>query len=435
MSRLLASLAAELDRCNKCGFCLAGCPTYQIEPMEWLVTRGRISLMQDLLAGRLEPHDPGYRQAIDSCLMCRACVSHCPPQVQIDRLIRQAKADRREREGLPLAEQLIYRGLLPRPRLLRAAAWAAHVADSLGLRRLALRSGALRRWPVLERAASTGPAVPGITGRTLIANERRAEPPLAAPRDRVVYFLGCSKNLLYPRAALATYRVLRINGVEAEVPLVGCCGLPAFSAGDEEGARALARQNLAILQATGARTIVVDESSCCSHLARVGDLFAGMPEEEAMRQLGARVVDLSVYLDRLGIRTPGPLPGRVAWHDPCHLRHHQGVTEAPRRLLRLVPGSILVEPATDGGCCGGAGAYMLTQPELSDAILRNRIKALREAGVEILVTGSPSCITQYARAADGLPVLYLSEFLEQAYQRATVPHEPAGEDSPKIRPD
>lgn len=413
MSSILETVAGELGRCNKCGFCMAGCPTYQSLPTEWMVTRGRVSLIQDVLAGNLDPDDPGYRQAVDSCLMCRACVAHCPPQVQIDTLITRAKAERKQREGLSATERFVYRGLLPRPRLMRAAIYAGHLAERAGLRRLALKSGLLRRWPVLDRAASIGPSLPGVTGRELIEAEQLKQGPLTAPRDRIVYFLGCSKNLLFPQAALATWRVLYRNNVAVEMPEVVCCGLPALSAGDLEGARALARQNLATL--TGASAIVVDESSCGSHLARLGELFHGEPEEAEIKALADRVADLTVYLDRLGIEPPGPLPGRVAWHHPCHLRHHLGETAAPLRLLRRVPGATLVEWEDEGGCCGGAGSFMLTQPDLSDSILDRRLNALREAGAEVLVTGSPSCITQYARAKGGPRVIYLSEYLDLAY--------------------
>jgi glycolate oxidase iron-sulfur subunit len=409
------AVQAEIDRCNKCGFCMAGCPTYKELPLEWLVTRGRVSLLQDVLAGRLDPDDPGFLEAIDSCLKCRACVAHCPPEVQIDRLILFARAARREQHGLSRLEWLLYRVVPARPWLFRGLVLAGHAAEKTGFRRLARHSGMLRWLPGLQRAIEVGPTLPRVSGRQLIERQGSRDGPLENPRDRVVYFLGCAKDFLYPRAALATYRVLRRNRVHIEMPRVVCCGLPAHSAGDLEGARRLARSNLRALCSTGVRAIVVDESSCASHLRHLGELFAGQPEEEAMQRLAERVVDLSVYLDRLGIDIPGPLPGRVAWHDPCHLRHYEGIVEAPRNLIRLVPGAELVESALEPGCCGGAGAVILTQPEIADAILERRLAGFRAAGAEAIITSGPSCVTQYRRAPDGLPVLYLSEYLERAY--------------------
>ena len=404
----------ELDRCNKCGFCMAVCPTYKAEPLEWLVTRGRVSLLQDVLAGTLSPDDPGVREAVDTCLKCRACVSVCPPQIQIDQLILYARASRRERQGLSLPERAIYHGLLANPNLFRGAVAIGYVAEKSGLRGFAERSGLLR--PLgLARAAEVGPSFPRESGRQLISKARKSDRPLPSPRDRVVYFLGCAKNYLYGDAALATWRVLRRNGVQATLPRVACCGLPAHSAGDLDGARALARRNLRILSHTQG-AIVVDESSCASHLKHLPELFEGLPEEREMRALAERVVDITVYLDKLDIETPGYLAGNVAWHDPCHLRHYDGITEAPRNLLRAIPGTTLVESTLEPGCCGGAGAILLTQPELSDAILERRLAGFRAAGAEAIIAGGPSCVTQYRRAKDGLPVYYLSEYLEKAYE-------------------
>ena len=408
------AVQAELDRCNKCGFCMAVCPTYKAEPLEWLVTRGRVSLLQDVVAGTLDPDDPGVREAVDTCLKCRACVSVCPPEIQIDELILYARVARRERHGLSLLERAIYRGLLAQPALFRAAVAAGHAAEKTGLRGFAERSGLLR--PLgLARAAEVGPSFPRWSGRQLIARERKNEEPLRSPRDTVVYFLGCAKNNLFGEAAVATWRVLRRNGVQATLPRVVCCGLPAHSAGDLGGARALARRNLRILGHTQG-AIVVDESSCASHLKHLPELFRGLPEEREMRALAERVVDITVYLDNLGIKTPGYLAGTVAWHDPCHLRHHEGVIDAPRNLIRQIPGTTLVESALEPGCCGGAGAILLTQPELSDAILERRLAGFRAAGAEAIIAGGPSCVTQYRRAKDGLPVYYLSEYLEKAYE-------------------
>lgn len=412
------SVLAEIRRCNKCGFCMAGCPTYGTQPFEWLVTRGRISLVDDVLNGRLDPDDPGFREAVDTCLKCRACVEYCPPQIQIDHVITYARAAHRARHGLGFAERLIYRGVLSHPRVFKSLIRLGRLATAIGLRRLVTRSRVLEIWPVLQRAAETGPVFPGQTGRGLIEAERRRLGPPPSPRGRVAYFLGCAKDFLYGEAALATYRVLWRNGLEVELPRVWCCGLPCHSAGDLEGARALARKNFSALSTCRAETIVVDESSCCSHLRNLGELFSGMPEERSMRRLSERVVDLTVYLDRLGIVPPGRLPVAAGWHDPCHLRHHEGVVDAPRRLLRAVPGLTLVESTMAPGCCGGAGAIMLTQPDLSDSILEARENGFREAGAELIVTSSPSCVTQYRRAeaAGGLPVVYISQLLARAYQ-------------------
>lgn len=414
----LESLAPELDRCNKCGFCLGACPTYQVSLAEWNVARGRVSLVQDVLAGRLDLLDPGFQEAVNTCLICRSCVSACPPQIDIGRVVTRVRAATHEVKPPSPAVRVLYRHLLPRPGLLRALVRLAHVADRLGLRRLALRLGLFRAWPDLERAAAIGPKLPWTTGRDLIeAGARRAqamESPDDAPRARVAYFLGCTGDLLYPQAARATVRVLRENGVRVVIPRVNCCGLPAYTSGDLEAARRLARSNLAVLGNLDVDAIIADESSCAAHLAHWPALFAGEPEEKVAGEVAAKVQDLTVFLDRLGVRPPGALPMKVAWHDPCHLRHHLGVSAEPRRILKQIPGLDVV-PVPEAGCCGGAGSYMIAQPVFSDALRNRRLAAFAEAGVQAVVTGGASCVTQFRRGDSPVKVMYLSELLELAY--------------------
>ncbi len=416
---LLESLASELDRCNKCGFCLGACPTYLVSLTEWNSTRGRISLVQDVLSGDLGLLDPGFQEAVNTCLLCRSCTATCPPQIDIYRVMTRVRAATREVQPAGWAVRLFYRHVLPRPRLLRTLARLAYLSDRLGLRRLALRLGLLRPWPDLERAATVGPEFPGVTGRELIEADQRPPKPSpglagAAPGPKVAYFLCCARDLLYPEAARATVRVLRANGVEVLVPKVNCCGLPAHSAGDLEAARRMARSNLAVLAELDVDAVISDDSSCGAHLANLPSLFTGLPEEQSARRLAAKVQDLTVFLDRLQLHRPGALPLKAAWHDPCHLRHHLGVSAEPRRVLRQVPGLELVT-LPEAGCCGGAGSYLITQPALSDSLRHRRLAAVAEAGVEAVVTGSTSCATQLRRGDSPVKVLFLSELLESAY--------------------
>lgn len=402
----LDPIAAELDRCNKCGFCQSACPTFKVTGFEWHVTRGRVSLAQDMLAGTIAVDDPEATEAIDSCLVCGACIDACPPQIQIHDIIYAVRRARVAKRGLSLVQRVVLRGLLPRPGLLGAAARMAYVGERLGLRRLAART----LTGTLARAAATGPKLPGTTARRLIG---RLEP-LAQPRARVAYFIACTKEFVFPRAARATVEVLRRNGVEVVLPDAVCCGLPSQSAGDLAGAQAFARRNLAYLTGLDVDAIICDEGSCTAHLNDYPELLAGTPDEAAARKLAAQIKDLSAFLDELGpVPMTQPLNATVTWHDPCSMRHYLKITEPPRRLLKAIPGVTFVEAADAGMCCGGAGAVMITQPELSDEVLSVKTRAFQATGADYVVTSSPSCVMQLERG--GSKVLYLSELLAMAY--------------------
>lgn len=383
----LSQLQSDLDRCNKCGFCMAGCPTYRAGgQLEWLVTRGRVSLLQDALAGTLPLTEAAI--GIDTCLLCNACMEHCPPKVDIDALISGARAAQRQERPLSAPARFLLRQVLPRPALLRLLARAGALGERLGLRRLA------RHLPALRRLADTGPALPGVTARELL----RGVPlkPSGAPKARVAYFVSCTKETLYPRAAVAAVRVLVAAGCEVVLPELPCCGLPCHTAGDPEGERRLAEAHKAIFAGAGVSLLISDDGSCAAHLTGI------LP-----------VKDLATFLSELGLPAPvRRIERRITWHDPCGLRHHLGVHGAPRKLIRGIPGVEYLEAPDAAMCCGGAGTFMLTQPELSDSILAIKEAGFRAVEPELIVTSSPSCLIQLGRR---LPVTSLAELLEQAY--------------------
>lgn len=411
----LTAISGELDRCNKCGFCQSACPTFRVSGFEWLLTRGRVSLMQDVALGSIDLMDQDLGESIDSCLVCGACIEACPPQIQIHDIIYAARRERVRKRGLHWAQKLVYRQLLPKPRLMKAVVKVGHLAQRLGLREWAQRSGVLKRWPVLERANQTGPSLPAHTARELIGAVSKP----VTPRARVAYFLACTKEFVYPEAGRATVRVLEANDVAVIIPPSVCCGLPNQSGGDLEGAQALARQNLKYYTGLDVDAILIDEGSCAAHVLDYPELLAGTADESAARQVAAKVVDLATFLERLGLKPPGRLNVKVTWHDPCALKNYMKVTAAPRRLIQAIPGVEFVEAKDAGVCCGGAGAVMITQPGLSDEILKLKMDGFDATGADYIVTTSPSCIMQLQRGSKErggqAKVIYLSELLEMAY--------------------
>ncbi len=111
--------------------------------------------------------------------------------------------------------------------------------------------------------------------------------------------------------------------------------------------------------------------------------------------LAGRVRDICELLDGAGLRTPpGRVEARVCYDDPCHLVHAQGVSGAPRRLLAQIPGLTLVSHEDPGACCGAAGIYNLTQPEMSERVLRVKLDAIEDAAPDIVASGNPGCLMQ-----------------------------------------
>jgi glycolate oxidase iron-sulfur subunit len=182
----------------------------------------------------------------------------------------------------------------------------------------------------------------------------------------------------------------------------GCCGALALHVGAEAQARALARVNLDAFPAD-VDAIVTTAAGCGSGLRDYAQLFEGTPDAARAKAFAARVMDITVLLDRVGLPPLSPLPPlpstetkqgtpvTVAYHDACHLAHAQGVRAEPRALLRRIPHLTLVEPAEAGICCGSAGTYNVDQPEIANALGVRKAAALRAT---IIVSGNIGCLTQ-----------------------------------------
>jgi len=175
--------------------------------------------------------------------------------------------------------------------------------------------------------------------------------------------------VLDPDIGWATLRVLARNGIETVIPRdQGCCGALAMHTGASERAKPLARHNLDAFP-DDVDAIVTNAAGCGSAMQEYALLLKGTPHEEQAARFAERVIDVSVYLEGVGLSaaTPPrlPEPTRVAYHDACHLAHAQGVRGAPRTLLESIENLTLVEPDEWEICCGSAGTYNVEKPEVA----------------------------------------------------------------------
>lgn len=419
LSRGADDPASELiSRCVHCGLCLPTCPTYALLGVEMDSPRGRIRLMKNVLDGRVEPDAAGYDEHISACLDCRACETACPSGVEFGKLVEGARAqiERTRPRGTAarLVRWLVFRQLLPHHRRLAVLARVGHLSKRLRLGTL------LRPLPLGRRLASLLDLVPD---RAPSAARLPARISATGPiRGRVALFQGCVMRASFAGTNLATARVLARNGVEVVVPSdQGCCGALHVHAGEPADGRELARRNIASLETLEVDAVIVNAAGCGSNLKEYGWLLRDDPAwHERAERFSARVKDAIEYLAQLGLTaTPGPVDATVTYDDPCHLLHGQKIREQPRALLRAIPGLRLVELGEADWCCGSAGIYNVTQPELSRQLLHRKIEHIRRTGADLVVTANPGCEMQLASGlrSDGSPatVIHLMDLLERAY--------------------
>ncbi len=338
-------------QCVSCGLCLPSCPTFDLLAAETDGPRGRIHIMQSLVAGDLSIEDA--RGPLDRCLGCRACEVACPSDVQYGELLEIARDGGAQ---TPSVEVRTLLSLVRRPRLLQ----------------FALRAG--------RPLARFLPGAAGRSGKSLDARasvtwERRRPGGPAA-----VVLRGCVMREAFAGVQQAAIDSLAAAGYDVIAgPEQGCCGALHLHNGELDSGEEMRERLLAGLP-EGA--ILVSTAAGCG---------------AALRERDERVLDLSEAL----VQAPSPPQGSggrtVAVFDACHLLHAQGVRDAPRDLLRGA-GYETVELEGAGRCCGAAGVYSFTQPELSQQLARSRVDAIRESGARVVSCGNPGCAMQLRAA-------------------------------------
>jgi len=345
----LGPAARALNACAECGSCTASCPTAN----RMTVVPHRLGRLIRLGLKWEALESESYWQ----CTSCAACSLHCPRGIDILRIIVALK--RRARlEGLEPPEEV--------SSLCRAVVESHNISGEANEERLRWSSNLPQRLEGLDRD----------------------------PSADVFYFVGCIASF-YPRAfsiAQDFARLLKLAGLRPTT-LGGeewCCGYPLLNAGMEEEARVLMEHNLARLEELGVRTMVMTCPTCYYTWKTLYPRMTRLPR-------GIRIVhstQLLVELLAAGRIRPGPLRRTVTYHDPCDLGRKSGEFEAPRAILRSIPGLELVEMANsglEGLCCGGGGDVKLLDLETTLDVATRRIQQALDVECETVATACQQC--------------------------------------------
>ncbi len=414
----------DFARCVHCGLCLNNCPTYRLWQLEADSPRGRIRQM--ILVGNGElPLSESFVNHIDKCLDCRSCESACPSGVEYGKLVEHARARIEADYQRPLftrfARAFVFQHLVPFPNRIALAARLLRFYQRSGLQSLARATGILKLLGLADREKLLQPIDDHFffteLGKTFSAQGTR--------RARVAFFAGCIANVTFTKLNEATIRVLTANGCEVVVPSGQfCCGALAAHAGVRESARQLARKNIAAFAATQFDAIVTNAAGCGSTLKEYDHLFSpNEPEYAAALAFRDKMRDITEFLATLGIVAPlKETTLRVTYQDSCHLLHGQKIREAPRQLLRAIPGIEFVELPYSDICCGSAGVYNVTQTEAAMDLLKEKMNYAKATGAATIVTANPGCLLQLRAGAEihktGQIVVHVVELLDNVLKHS-----------------
>lgn len=392
--------------CVHCGLCTASCPTYVETGHEADSPRGRIYLMRQVIDGTL-PLGEDVKQHLDLCLNCRACETACPSGVQYGRIIEPFREHLAHLEpGRPVRTlNVLQRFML------------FHIFPYRWANRLSLAPARLLQWTgidLLLRKTGFEKLLPGSL-RAMKEMLPDLKPhyghlpevlePEGKKRARVALFLGCVADSLYPETNLNTARVLQKNGCEVWIPRRQvCCGALHWHSAEEGAARDFAAKNCSAFGAEdlaafeNVDAIITNAAGCGAQLKDYAHMMANTPQAEAAARFQSKVRDISEFLMELGpVKPTHPLPIKATYHDACHLRHAQQIFKQPRALLELIPGLELVPLPESELCCGAAGSYNLTQPEMATRLGDRKAANISSTGAKAVFIGNVGCLMQITR--------------------------------------
>jgi glycolate oxidase iron-sulfur subunit len=417
------------DRCVRCGLCLPTCPTYVETLVETSGPRGRIALIKAVAEERLDLLSPGFVHQMSECLDCRACEAVCPSGVEYGKILEPARTQIVRAQGparswwARLGRAVLVGRLFGSMRLMRAAARLLKLYQRSGVRALVRRTGILRALGLQDAEA----LAPRISDRFFVPRDQRFAPGGYA-RATAFLHAGCVMHVAFADWNEATVRVLNAAGIEVIVPRgQGCCGAITIHAGEMPLGRELAKRNIAAFERSGADVYVINAAGCGSALKEYGQLFRDDPEwENRAIAFSAKVRDVLEFLDEVGFgeRRFGALRGVVTYQDACHLAHAQRITAPPRRLLGKIPGIELREMDESSLCCGSAGIYNVTQPEMAQRLQRRKVDRILEAAPDTVATANPGCALQIRNGLDRadephIAVKHVVQLLDESLQAAS----------------
>ena len=397
--------------CIHCGLCLGSCPTYLETGDENDSPRGRIYLMRAVQEGRLPLGDTAVRH-IDLCLGCRACEAVCPSGVLYGELLEHTREHFEKRHPRSLFQTVLRRyaieKVFPYPKRLR---WALQPARFI-------RAARIENWlPKFAREALSL-----VPEKLTPVHLPQISPAGGTPRGRVGFISGCVMSVMFGETNAASVRLLNRAGYEVVVPREqGCCGALFAHTGNLEGARACARSNIEAFEGEELDAIITNAAGCGSTLKEYGGLLREEPAwAERGKNFSAKVRDLTEWLtsgsSNFGLRT-SDCDLRVTYHDACHLAHAQRITKQPRALVKAVAGKNFIELPESDVCCGSAGTYNLTEPEMAGRLQTRKVKNILQCGAHLVVTSNPGCQLQIQaglrKAGSQVKVVHIADFLDQ----------------------
>jgi len=324
---------------------------------------------------------PGLFQHLDRCLQCQACEAMCPSKVPFGFLMDNARSRLEPHRQRSWGERLLRRTGL---RLIASPHWSGALSFFVtayrrtGLHWLAARLPGIPL--ALRHLDQLLPDPPAPVRNTTASSDTR-------PGTTVHLFKGCMGNALDPVTLQATRQVLERLGYHVDTTThQTCCGALHQHNGEPAAAARLATANVTHFAGDMA-PVLATASACSAHLQQYDALY---PQAETFSTRVEDIVHFLVGHDFSGLEFR-PWPETVAVHIPCSHRNALKQERDIINVLKRIPEIDLLPLDTGAGCCGAAGSYMLSQPELSKQLREQTVDRIAASGARLMVTSNIGC--------------------------------------------
>lgn len=413
-----------LQQCIHCGMCLPSCPTYNETLLERNSPRGRISLMRAVAEDEISL-DEAFADEMYYCLGCLSCTSACPAGVDYAKMFETARDEVESNNLIEGDDRRFWRWftlrfLFMRPRILKAFGWALRIYQQSGLQACVRKSGLLRALP--ENLRKLEPSTPVISSQFSDSLIKNLETPSRLSRYKIGLLTGCVQDLAFSDINSDTVDVLKANDCQVVTPRNQvCCGSLHAHNGELELAKALAKKTIDSFDIDSLDAIISNAGGCGSHLKHYSEL---LKDDEAYSDRAklwdSKLKDIHQWLFQIDLKTPPELNESITgtYHPSCHLHHGQKVKDEPIALLQKIPGLTLIPLPQADSCCGSAGIYNITHPELSAKLQTEKVLNIDSTKASIILTANPGCHLQIQNglAPDGRIVMHPISLLAQAYR-------------------
>ncbi|MDR2127206.1 MAG: (Fe-S)-binding protein [Prevotellaceae bacterium] len=400
LTQQLLAIDDSLTGCMRCGLCQAVCPVYGVTLKEADVSRGKIALLENMAYEMLKDAD-GLSERLDRCLLCGSCQTNCPSGVNTIEIFLHARQLLAEYKGLSGVKKIIFRFILPHPKLM---SFFVAVAGRLQrfFRRKANKNMGMFEFPLLRPFAGKRHFQP-LAAKTFSAKYGKINTSAAKSGIKIAFFPGCVPDKLFVRVAEASLKVFEKHDVGVFMPdTMVCCGIPNLVSGDYTSFKRLVKINLDLLSQAEFDYLVSPCATCVSSIKENWfrfrkDFTDG--ERLQIEKIHDKTVDITEFLvDVLNVDfTQSANAGctrRVTYHDSCHLKKTLGIFAQPRKILKNLSGLEFVEMPEADRCCGSGGSFTLTQHALANKIGQRKRNNAVSVKPDIVAAACPACMLQ-----------------------------------------